>query len=177
MWPSHATIYLSAMGDSKMHGRKIGFWEEVYGFSYEPIRQWSLSEAHVFDVDGEKIVCDDCVLVELDLNTCKVEDLTISEEFDLWPFQENYIDAFVLWFDVFFRGGEEEITLSTSPYTDPTHWSQTVFFLDGSYRLKKEEYVRGKFEMRPNAKNPRDQDFKITYTAKGEEVTQEFKMR
>jgi protein arginine N-methyltransferase 1 len=54
------------------------------------------------------------------------------------------------------------------PHAAYTHWKQTVFYLDDVLSMKKGEEIRGEFSCRPNKKNPRDQDFVISYVFEGE---------
>lgn len=177
MMPSYARMKIAAIEDVAYKQKKIGYWDDVYGFNYEPIKDWALMEPLVDTVPQDRIVTDDDMLVEFDLNKCQKEDLSVSANFTLWPFQRDTISAFVVWFDVFFKGGDKEIELSTSPYAQSTHWSQSIFYLKDDLAVDHEHCINGHFTMRPNERNPRDQDFTIAFTVNEKNYVQEYKMR
>lgn len=177
MMPSQARMFIAAIEDAEYRKKKIDFWDNVYGFNYTPIKEWALIEPLVDTVPQNNIITDDCLLVTFDLNKCQKEDLSISTDFDLWPFQKDTMHAFVVWFDVSFKGGDKEIELSTSPYKKSTHWSQSIFYLPQPVQVDIDQSIHGHFEMKPNDRNPRDQDFKLTFTVNGKTCTYEYKMR
>ena len=177
MFPNRAVMYIAGIEDAEYRQRKIGFWDNVYGFNYEPIKKWALLEPLVETCPKERIITDDCVLVELDLNKCTPQDLNIDAEFCLAPFQADTMHALVVWFDVAFEGPQKVIELSTSPYKQSTHWSQSIFYLEEPVDVCTDMDVMGTFKMYPNLKNPRDQDFEITLTINGQTYKQVFKMR
>ena len=87
----------------------------------------------------------------------------------------NTIDALVVWFSVYFRGGETEIELSTSPHSPVTHWSQSIFYLKKPFKMEIINNIH--FEMSPNNRNPRDQDYNISISNSQNQLTQFYKMR
>lgn len=177
MMPSQARMYIAAIEDSEYRSKKIDYWNNVYGFNYAPIKEWALVEPLVDVVPQNNIITDDCVLITFDLNKCQKEDLSFSAEFDLWPFQNDKLHAFVVWFDVTFQGGEKEVELSTSPYKKSTHWSQTIFYLPDPVPVDIDNSIHGTFEMKPNERNPRDQDIKISFEYNEKTYTNEYKLR
>lgn len=38
IFPDHCSIHLAAIEDAEYKETKIGFWEDVYGFDYTPVR-------------------------------------------------------------------------------------------------------------------------------------------
>ena len=177
MMPSRATMYIAGIEDAEYRQKKILFWDSVYGFDYAPIKKWALLEPLVEECPQERIITDDCVLVQFDLNKCTAQDLNVDAEFSLAPFHTDTMHAFVVWFDVSFDGPQKVIELSTSPYKQKTHWSQSIFYLEEPVDVMPEMDVMGKFKMYPNLKNPRDQDFEIEFTVDGKTYKQIYKMR
>ena len=49
-----------------------------------------------------------------------------------------------------------ELSFSTGPLTEPTHWKQTVFYLKEAITCKAGEELTGTLACAPNASNPRD---------------------
>ena len=177
MFPNSARMFLTIIEDSDYRKSKIDFWDNVFGFDYQPIKQWALLEPLVDTVPEEKIVADDCVIADFDLNKVKAKELVVDANFSLTAFKESMVHAFVIWFDVAFDGPEQRVTLSTSPYEPSTHWSQSIFYMETPQHVEVGTVINGHIEMKPNDKNVRDQDFVITYTFDGKTYTQIFKMR
>jgi protein arginine N-methyltransferase 1 len=67
------------------------------------------------------------------------------------------------------------------PASRPTHWKQTVLYLDGTVTLCEGETVSGTLACAPNPGNPRDLDISLSYEAAGRRGkangAQQFKMR
>lgn len=177
MFPNKAQMYICGIEDAEYRSKKIDFWDNVYGFSYAPIKQWALLEPLVETCPTERIFTDECMLCDLDLNKCSIADLTITSKFTLVPQEEQMLHAFVTWFDVEFVGPDNTITLTTSPYKKETHWCQTIFYLQNPIDANPDTPITGKFHMEPNMKNPRDQDFQIEWNVNDESFSQLFKMR
>lgn len=177
MFPNKAQIYICGIEDAEYRAKKIDFWDNVYGFSYAPIKKWALLEPLVETCPTERIITDEYMLADLDLNKCSVQDLTITSKFTLIPTDAQLLHAFITWFDVEFEGPENTITLSTSPYKKETHWAQTIFYLQNPLNADPDTPIRGKFYMEPNIKNPRDQDFLLEWSNGEESASQLYKMR
>jgi histone-arginine methyltransferase CARM1 len=47
------------------------------------------------------------------------------------------------WFDTYFHGSYQDVTLSTSPYNNPTHWYQIRLLLPEPLAINKGQ--KGKF--------------------------------
>ena len=60
-----------------------------------------------------------------------------------------------------------QLSFTTSPFARTTHWKQVVFYLEEKLVVCKDEVFRGTLTCAPNALNPRDQDFTLSYTFAG----------
>lgn len=71
--------------------------------------------------------------------------------------------------------------MTTSPAAKSTHWKQTVFYLEDSLTVCKDEVVKGHLKCVPNTSNPRDLDFELRYSFKGKlsssSATLQYRMR
>jgi hypothetical protein len=94
----------------------------------------------------------------------------------LEPTADEELHAFVVWFDAMFEGPDRTVELSTSPYSDSTHWRQSIFYIEEPVMVTQELAVNGTFQMRPNEKNSKDHDFLIAYEIDGLHYTQTYKM-
>ncbi|KPI40608.1 Ribosomal protein arginine N-methyltransferase rmt3 [Cyphellophora attinorum] len=218
MVPSHAVIKIAPLGDSDLRNSHIDFWRDVYGFDMTAMLEKAHEEALIRTLQAEELGGQATTVLELDLHTATVADLSFTKNFSLkWnpsaakdggcstsasksgakvtingtegkltgdpagvdnnssP-QPNidthtHLEGFVLWFDTPFATSRQSglpvsskwLTLSTGPYTTPTHWQQGVLLIDDnhhktdllaldegdevtgtiSYRKQKEEGSRG----------------------------------
>ena len=61
----------------------------------------------------------------------------------------------------------QAVHLRTGPQHRPTHWKQTVFYLEDDITICQGEAISGTLQVTPNAKNPRDLDIAIDYAFNG----------
>ncbi|XP_035221872.1 protein arginine N-methyltransferase 1-like isoform X2 [Stegodyphus dumicola] len=153
MFPDRATLFLCAIEDRQYKDEKINWWDSVYGFNMSCIRKVAISEPLVDVVDPKQVVTNVCLLKEVDLYTVKVTDLKFSSPFHLQVKRDDYIQAFVTFFNVEFTKCHKRTGFSTAPEAPYTHWKQTVFYFDDYLTVRKGEEVYGVFKMCPNEKN------------------------
>jgi len=162
MFPNQAYLRISGIVDDYQYRRKINFWNSIYGFKMSPYRKWALLEPIIQEASSKQVITDECTILSLNLNTCSVNDLTFSSPFCLNSLDKEVMHCIVAWFDVVFVGPQVSLTLSTSPFSPPTHWCQTHFYLPKVIDLELGMALHGFFSMKPNEKNPRDQDITIS---------------
>ncbi|KAL8799811.1 MAG: hypothetical protein Q9182_005606 [Xanthomendoza sp. 2 TL-2023] len=163
IFPDKATIFLAGIEDGEYKDEKIGFWDNVYGFDYSPLKHTALTEPLVDTVDLKACVTEPAKVFEIDLYTIKAADLAFMESFTLDCRRNDFIHALIAWFDIEFTACHKPIRFSTGPHTKYTHWKQTVFYLREVLTVEENEQVHGVLQSKPNAKKKRDLDIEITY--------------
>ncbi|KAL8812225.1 MAG: hypothetical protein Q9223_001549 [Gallowayella weberi] len=163
IFPDKATIFLAGIEDGEYKDEKIGFWDNVYGFDYSPLKHTALTEPLVDTVDLKACVTEPAKVFEIDLYTIKAADLAFREPFTLDCRRNDFIHALIAWFDIEFTACHKPIRFSTGPHTKYTHWKQTVFYLREVLTVEENEQVQGVLQSKPNAKKKRDLDIEITY--------------
>ncbi|KAI0266986.1 S-adenosyl-L-methionine-dependent methyltransferase [Gloeopeniophorella convolvens] len=181
IFPDHATMYLAAIEDQDYKEEKINFWDNVYGFDYSCIKDIALREPLVDTVEMKAVVTDPCVIKRIDLRSAKKEDLAFTTPFELRATRNDYIHAFLAWFDVSFECTHKKVSFSTGPHAKYTHWKQTVFYTPDTLTISEGENITGELSCAPNARNNRDLDITISYSTrdssqKREEYRVEYKM-
>ncbi|CEJ90713.1 Putative Hnrnp arginine n-methyltransferase [[Torrubiella] hemipterigena] len=166
IFPDKATIFFAGIEDGDYKEEKIGFWDNVYGFDYTPLKETALSEPLVDTVDIKTVVTDPTPVLTLDLYTCTTADLAFNTPFTLSVKRDDFIHAFVSWFDIDFTACHKPIRFSTGPHTKYTHWKQTVFYLKDVLTVQNGEEVQCNVKVKPNEKNRRDLDIDIAYNFK-----------
>ncbi|MCO5590054.1 hypothetical protein L7F22_044023 [Adiantum nelumboides] len=167
MMPDTASLYLSAIEDQEYREEKIGFWDDVYGFDYSCIKEIALREPLVDTVELKSVVCDPCLVKHINLLTVTKEELTFKDSFKLNVTRNDYIHAFLGWFDVSFDACHKPVKFSTGPHSRYTHWKQTVFYVPEMMTVSTGESISGTLSCAPNAKNNRDLDIVFEYELEG----------
>ncbi|KAI3711859.1 hypothetical protein L1987_70408 [Smallanthus sonchifolius] len=137
--PDTATMFVAGFGKG---ATSIPFWENVYGFNMSSIGKELVADAAhipiVDVVDGNNLVTNTALLQAFDLVTMKPDEVDFTASVQLELKSSNSIEVeptiskcygVVLWFETSFTSRfckEAPTVLSTSPYTPPTHWSQTL---------------------------------------------------
>jgi type I protein arginine methyltransferase len=122
-----------------------------------------MTEPLVDTVDMKAVVTDPTPIISFDLYTVKPEDLAFSVPFTLNCRRNDFVHALIAWFDIDFTKCHKPIRFSTGPHTKYTHWKQTVFYMNDVLTVEEGEQITGQLENKPNAKNRRDLDIKISY--------------
>jgi len=181
LFPDRATLFICAIEDGQYKDDKVNWWDSVYSFDMSSIRSVALTEPLVDVVDPKQVVSNGCLLKEVDLYTVQKSDLAFSAPFHLQVRRNDYIQAFVTFFNIEFTKCHKRTGFSTAPEAPYTHWKQTVFYIDDYLTVKKGEEIYGTFSMKQNARNKRDLDFSIEVDFRGElsemQDTFQFRMR
>ncbi|KAJ5477136.1 Protein arginine N-methyltransferase 1 [Penicillium diatomitis] len=171
IFPDKATMYVAAIEDGEYKDDKIGFWDNVYGFNYSPMKEIALTEPLVDTVEMKALVTEPCEIITFDLNTVTTADLAFKVPYKLTAQRSDFIHALIAWFDIDFSACHKPIHFSTGPHAKYTHWKQTVFYLRDVLTVEEGETVSGVLENRPNDKNKRDLDINISYKFDVEDPT------
>jgi len=177
IFPDNATLYLAAIEDQDYKEEKINFWDNVYGFDYSCIKDIALREPLVDTVDLKSVVTDPCVIKHINLLTAKKEDLIFTAPFSLKVTRNDYIHAFLAWFDILFDCTHKKTKFSTGPHAQYTHWKQTVFYTPSTIIAHEGDTVDGTLFCAPNNRNNRDLDITVSYTTpEGTKTRMDYKM-
>ncbi|KAI9294486.1 S-adenosyl-L-methionine-dependent methyltransferase [Neoconidiobolus thromboides FSU 785] len=168
IFPDKADMYIAGIEDAEYKEEKLGYWKNVYGFKMNSIYDCAIREPMVDVVNGEAIVTEPTLFKQIDIYTVKKEDLNFTTSFQLKANRNDYVHAFIVWFDTTFTHSHVPITLSTSPFSKYTHWKQTVFYIAESLPVNNGDVIDGTLVCKPNSKNPRDLDISISYNYSGE---------
>lgn len=169
IFPDKATMYVAAIEDGEYKEQKIDYWDDVYGFNMSAIRKIAVREPLVDTVDVQAVLTTAAAIKDIDIYTVTKADLAFESPFKITATRNDYVHAFVVYFDIEFACCHKPIRFSTGPHAQYTHWKQTVMYLDDVLTINEGETITGTISCRPNAKNPRDLDIGVKYEFKGAE--------
>ncbi|KAK8324492.1 hypothetical protein V6Z12_A12G302600 [Gossypium hirsutum] len=165
--PDEASLYLTAIEDAEYKDDKIEFWNNVYGFDMSCIKKQAMMEPLVDTVDQKQIVTNCHLLKTMDISKMVLGDASFTAPFKLIAERDDYIHAFVAYFDVSFTKCHKLMGFSTGPRSRATHWKQTVLYLEDVLTICEGETIIGSMTVAPNKKNPRDVDIMVKYSLSG----------
>ncbi|KAJ3298152.1 Protein arginine N-methyltransferase 3 [Blyttiomyces sp. JEL0837] len=172
MGPDVAKVLLTAISDDDLHIDRIGYWDDVYGFKMTTMKSFFYHQPQIFIVNTKAVVANTAELKHIDISSTTTADLDFETPFKLTMTKDASVHALCGWFDCTFPSIDHPILLSTSLMAEPTHWKQTVFFLETPVKLLKGQYIEGVFSCVKHAKNHRELDIKITFTTHSEDGAQ-----
>lgn len=138
IYPDEAIMYISAIEDGQYKEDKIGFWDNVYGFDMSCIKEVALKEPLVDIVNADAVNTTACGFRTIDLNTVTIEgnlllcfifmvlELTFDVPWSIKATRNDYIHAFITYFDIQFKACHKPIHFSTGPHAKYTHWKQVI---------------------------------------------------
>jgi len=171
IYPDKCNISLVALDDSDLYESKVKYWNDIHGYKMSAMKRCVIQEPLIAVVPPENVISKPFVLKEFDLMKVGVSDLDFEEEFDISITKDGNMSALVGYFDVAFeKNTENSQRFSTSPSDVPTHWKQTVFFLNDPVSVQKDDTVKGRLKCRKHKKDNRALDVTISILKDGREI-------
>ena len=188
MVPSHAVVYTVPVNMNDYCKEHFEFWNSVYGFDFSPLADMSvqntLQHPVIEIIDSKQILSEPKVLADYDLKQMKLKEVQeIEEKFSFEIKSQSVLHGFSFWFEVKFcrqsksvengnvNNAIEEtaqekvvdmnITLSTSPESEQTHWKQTTCFLPMSVYVEKGQTIYSKIILSQDGGNKRQYNISL----------------
>jgi len=162
LFPDHAKLFVAGIEDADYKEEKVGFWSQVWGFDFSPMKQCVTQEPITDTVDDASRATSTCCLLDVDLHAVQKVDLDFASLFTLKVLRKDFVHALVVWFEVSFDACSPPVVLSTEPGLANTHWKQTVLYLEEPLIAQKGDAVSGTLAVRKSKLNPRDLDVKLS---------------
>ena len=162
VYPDKCNIKLLALGDDDLYSSKIHYWENVYDFHMTTMKSSLLEEPLVQIAKSDKIISEPCTVIEYDIMSVKVEEVEFDKMFQFKITKVGMFSAIVGYFDVGFeRNVKYPVYFSTCPFSEPTHWKQTIFLLKKSFSVNEGDIINGRMFCKKNKKDHRALDIAI----------------
>ncbi|XP_017111734.1 protein arginine N-methyltransferase 1 [Drosophila elegans] len=152
--PSRCTLSLVGYGNDTLYAEQVEFWSDVYGVNMSDLRKRSIEEPLMEVVDAEFMLTDPEQIANFDIMTVDLNYPNFSHQFSLKVTKPGRLSAFVGYFDTLFEL-PSAVMFSTSPSATPTHWKQTVFFIDQPQTVKEGDIISGKITSRRHKEDVR----------------------
>ena len=117
MFPDKASLHICAIEDRDYKEDKVNWWNNVYGFDMSCIRDIALTEPLVDIVDPKQIVSNSGLVKEVDIRTMTEADLAFTAPFHLLLKRNDYVHAFVTYFNIEFSACHKHVGFSTCKHS------------------------------------------------------------
>ena len=193
MWPNKCRMFIEAVRDPvdvDFWGDVYGF--DMSPMTPLARRERTRKgEAAVEVVDKGTVCSDRCMFWGADLTEVKDRELDFEREFHLELNQDleggdedkddgkddgkdkaeatnamnamNAMNAFVISFDIDFVGPQKSVSFSTGCQSPPTHWAQSLLWIEPSLVKSGLKKITGKLQLTRNDRNQRDIDITIEW--------------
>jgi type I protein arginine methyltransferase len=94
--PDKSAIYVVGVSDIHSYDSHVNYWKDVYSFDLTPMQEPVLSECVVTVLPGDVVCTTPATLVNLDMNTCKVENLVFDAPFTVTVNSKNKLTGMVI---------------------------------------------------------------------------------
>ena len=120
-------------------------WDNVYGLDFSPLKPELFRTGFLGTPSKDTVLSQAVCVLDLDLQVLQASETSIynSIPFRLAVNRKGTAHAFLAWFDYHFTGGHQEVQISTGPFSPPTHWKQTVFYLEPPIEVEKSDAITG----------------------------------
>ena len=166
LMPDRAKLYLCGLEDKNYKYTKINSWENVFDFDFSFLKGAAISEPLIDVCNKNNVISTIKKIFDIDLYTVKKEDLDFSSGYEIEFIRNDTFNCLVCWFDVVFSKVPNKVTLKTGPYDKPTHWKQTIFYIEDDIEVKKGEKLKGCIAAVKDIHNFRFIDVKISFNKK-----------
>lgn len=116
LFPDKAVMYIAGFEDEPFIEERVNYWDKVYGIKMTSMKECVLRDACVEYLNKDAVNTNAQKILEIDLETCTVEDLDFASGFKLDFYRRDLFSGYVVWWNCFFSHGHRSIELSTSSF-------------------------------------------------------------
>ena len=166
--PNRCTMHLVGVCDEERYAETAEYFSNVYGFKMSCLRTPMITEASVEVIPESKVVTTDAIIHELNIATCELKDTEFTKNFSFVAKADCSMTAIAGYFDCFFEAPPhvapdwQSVKFTTGPFGPPTHWKQTVFYLENKISIQCEQKICGSIKVIRPTKDARALKVKLT---------------
>jgi protein arginine N-methyltransferase 3 len=146
--PSHASIWIAPVSDTKYISNHITFWRDVYGFDMLAMQDEIYADVRIQAMPESSLCGSASPFRILNLHEVKADDLVFDAKWQTKLSSNIHaLDAFLVWFDIFFAlspdatvtatasakdwssNGHGSVSFTTGPHGPETHWKQCLLVI------------------------------------------------
>jgi len=162
VFPDIAEMVITAISSSNYYNKKIRFWDDVYGFKMDTMRNVVISESHVGGFGPDNLIAPVARFKTFHINEITAEDLNFEKDIILKAEKTETMHAILCYFDIFFQQCQHPVSFSTGPFTKETHWGQSIFILTEPIEVEIGDEVKINFNLQEKSRRERQLVVQLT---------------
>ena len=116
----------------------------MYGLDFSPLKPAAIGKGYLRLPEASQVVTKPTCVLDLDLQTLDRTDPVLENiGYTLVAERNDTVHAILAWFDYDFTKGKGIVHVSTGPFQPPTHWKQTVFYLENALEVRRGDRISG----------------------------------
>ncbi|GAA6022373.1 hypothetical protein JCM8202_000883 [Rhodotorula sphaerocarpa] len=181
MVPSQTSILLSGYAGQPWYDDRVNFWNDVYGFDMQVMKDKIEDEAMIEVVDDGEVVSNEVSIADIYTQTATIASLSFESPFTLSitrppasaPNATTFrLHALLAHFDTYFTSAprladsslrkqsvkedEGEVFFTTGAWDTPTHWKQTMLVLAKPLEVTIGDSLQGNMTVVKDPENSRE---------------------
>ncbi|GAA5864847.1 hypothetical protein JCM3774_004248 [Rhodotorula dairenensis] len=189
MVPSQTSILLSGYAGQPWYDDRVKFWDDVYGFDMQAMKDKIEDEAIIEVVDDGEVVTNEVSIADIYTQTATIASLSFSSPFSFSvtrapassPDATSFtLHALLAHFDTYFtsaprvadsslreksvREAEGEVFFTTGAWDTPTHWKQTMLVLAQPLKVAIGDVLQGNITVVKDPENSRELNVSAVWT-------------
>ncbi|GAA5977764.1 hypothetical protein JCM10908_005085 [Rhodotorula pacifica] len=189
MVPSQTSILLSGYAGQPWYDDRVKFWDDVYGFDMQAMKDKIEDEAIIEVVDDGEVVSNEVSIADIYTQTATIASLSFSSPFSFSitrapassPNATTFaLHALLAHFDTYFTSaprladsskreksvqeGEGEVFFTTGAWDTPTHWKQTMLVLAQPLEVTIGDVLQGNITVVKDPENSRELNVSAVWT-------------
>ncbi|EDV21164.1 uncharacterized protein TRIADDRAFT_60467 [Trichoplax adhaerens] len=172
--PSCAEIYLAPISYDEDYEERHNFWYSIkdkYGVSMDTIvplaKQEAFKNVCLCQLTTENVIAPETCIYSLSIKqVCEADLKRIEQPFSLIAMGRALVHGFTLWFNVSFEICDgSNVLLSTSPFSPPTHWCQSVMYLKDPFNVEQDQVIKGNIKIVESEESDRCIDIQMEFSS------------
>eukprot|EP00049_Salpingoeca_infusionum_P023170 m.10721 g.10721 ORF g.10721 m.10721 type:complete len:512 (+) comp5606_c0_seq2:134-1669(+) len=164
MVPDQAGMYIVGINEKGCYEQHVGFWDNVYDFKMSCMKEQVLQEAVVAIADPDSVCTSQYVLQNIAIKDVARVDLEFASSFTLTVQKPSTLTGLLVYFDIVFENDGETIYFTTAPSAPPTHWQQTLMYLEKPVTVSVGTLIEGDLKCTRKQSNDRALQITLDYT-------------
>lgn len=146
-------------------------WSDIYGLDFSPLKPAAISKGFLRLPAASQVVTKPTCVLDLDLQTIdRLDPILENIPYTVVANRKDTVHALLAWFDYDFTLGKGLVHVSTSPFHPPTHWKQTVFYLEEPLHVRQGDSISGTISFEQSM-TQRDLSVRLSYALGNDNVS------
>ncbi|CAD8100105.1 unnamed protein product [Paramecium sonneborni] len=118
------------------------FWDSVYGINMKWMKQWVSREPLLESIKAEQLNSDEYLIYEINLQNCKQEDLSFSNQYQIKTKRQDYATGIIVWMKYSFTFTHLPIHVIMGPTKSP-FWKPAILYFREEIPVNKGDKLQG----------------------------------